>query len=169
MVNVKSMFAAQKIKWINKYTVTDVHVPWKTFLDDFLSPYGGDLLFHCNIDIKVIKAAKNVPIFYKDLLIFYTKFVKADTVSPLQQCLWNNRHIRINHKPCYYKSFLDCGIIMVCDLFDTDGTIIPYDILVGRGLPRNLFLKWRGILSAIPSSWKHIFKQGCHKVDKILI
>jgi len=54
---------------------------------------------------------------------------------------------------------------MVCDLFDTDGTIIPYDILVGRGLPRNLFLKWRGILSAIPSSWKHVFKQGYDRHD----
>ena len=162
MVNVKSFFAAQKIKWISKYITTE-SAPWKTLLNHFISPYGGELLFHCNIDFKLFKDKCNLPVFYKDVIILYVNFVNANNVSPLQQCIWNNRHIRVNHHPCYIHSFVNCNIIIVSDLFHNDGTIIPFDVLVNRGLEKKNFMKWRSVMSAIPNAWKNTIKKGFNR------
>jgi len=94
------------------------------------------------------------------MLISYFNFINPDSVSPLQQCVWNNRHICVNQKPVFYQHFLDCGVTLVSDLFDTNGAFVPFNTLTRRGLSSRYFLHWQGILSAIPLSWKHILRQG---------
>ena len=102
------------------------------------------------------------------MLIHYVNLVDPDGVSPLYQCIWNNRHICIDRKPCFYQHFVDCGIRLVIDLFESDGTVIPFDNWIQRGLHRRYYLQWRGILSAIPNPWKHLFKQGFTRDNCIL-
>ena len=103
---------------------------------------------------------KSIPIFYKDMLISYFNFITPDSISPLRQCIWNNRHICVNQRPCFYQHFIDSGITLVSDLFDTDGTVFPFITLMRRGLPSKYNLQWQGIVSAIPLSWKLILRQG---------
>ncbi len=158
MVDVKSIFAAQKIKWVNKYNTTSAH--WKLFFNDFTASYGGSLIFHCNVNTKYIKKAKCIPIFYKDMLIAYFNFINPGERSPFQQCIWNNQYICINQKPVFYQHFLDCGLTVVSDLYYTDGTVIPFNVWVERGLSRKYYLQWRGMISAVPTFWKQTLKSG---------
>lgn len=158
MVDVKSMFIAQKIKWVNKYNTTSA--TWKIIFNEFILPYGGDLVFYCNIHPKEIQSWKRVPVFYKDMLKSYFTFIYSDNADPYHQCIWNNQYICINQKPCYYKYFHNCGLILVSDLFYTNGQIIPFDVWCQRGIPRKYYLQWRSIIDAIPASWKQVLKHG---------
>lgn len=167
MIDLKSSFAAQKTKWINFYFTTSA--PWKLMFDSFFAPYGGNLIFHCNLDIQYIKSNMNVPIFYKDMLISHITLTNPDSVSPLHQCIWNNRHVCINKKPCFYQYFFDSGIRLVSDFFETDGAVIPFETWIRRGLHTRYYLQWMGILSAIPNSWKLSFRQGFNREQCTLV
>ena len=99
MVNVKSMFKSLKIKWTQRY-VSNNHAAWKNIFNVFIEPYGGKLIFYCNVDPKQVKTWKHVPPFYKDVLIFYYELIKPDLVNVISQCIWNNCKLIVGKKPC---------------------------------------------------------------------
>jgi hypothetical protein len=158
MVDVKSIFKAHKIKWANRYNTTSA--TWKIILNEYIFPYGGEIVFHCNIHSKHINSWNNIPIFYKDMFKSYFDFINPDNVAYHQQCVWNNHHIRINHKSLYYKHFSIFGINLVSDLFYTNGNIIPFETWNQRGINNKYFMQWRVIIDAIPSTWKQTLRHG---------
>lgn len=61
-------------------------------------------------------------------------------------------------KSFYYKEFVDAGFIEICDFLDQEGNfIIKFE---KTGLENNNFLKWYGIICAIPKKWLDIVKHG---------
>ncbi len=49
MVDVKSKFKALRVKWTQRYDNIN-QAAWKSMLSYFITPYGGDLVFHCNMN-----------------------------------------------------------------------------------------------------------------------
>ena len=87
--------------------------------------------------------------FYLELLRWWAEFrTTFSDVSYSQNVVWNNKDIRINSKPVFYKIFFDRGIIFLNDLqFDVDN-VRSYESIKQKGLGTN-FLTWTALRSAI--------------------
>ena len=64
-----------------------------------------------------------------------------------QNVIWNNKDIRIDNKPVFYKTYFDKGIIYLNDLqFDVDN-VRSYESFKQKGLNTN-FLTWTALRSS---------------------
>jgi len=43
--------------------------------------------------------------------------------------IWNNKEIRINNSPIFYKNFFDFGIVLVSDLLFNLNSTEPFNII----------------------------------------
>ena len=80
------------------------------------------------------------------------------------EILWNNRFIKINGKSIYYKTWVNSGILKVCDLRDTQGRFLCLEDFKCKFGVRCNFLDYAGVLAAIPKLWKSKF-QGNNLMD----
>ena len=72
-------------------------------------------LFRCNYDVNDLDLS--VSNFYLELLRWWAEFRNSfSDVNYSQNVNWNNKDIRINSKPVFYKMFFDKGIIYLNDL-----------------------------------------------------
>ena len=90
-----------------------------------LRSVGGTEVFHTNLGFSTdqARAVNGLPKFYQDLLNLFTKFssIPEETMSLtniLDQHLWNNKYITINHEPVYHQTFLELGLNTIHDLLD---------------------------------------------------
>ena len=161
MIDVNSMFNALKIKWIQRYNNENNNAAWKNIFNDFIKPYGGKCIFYCNANRQIVNLWKQVPTFYKDVLISYFDFIKPDQVEPTSQCIWNNSNILVNNKACLFnKSMFSNGMKLISDLYYENGNVIQFDCWIQRGVSKKHFMLWRSIIGAIPLLWKQVLKQG---------
>ena len=89
--------------------------PWISYLKYNLKNYGGCFLFRCNYDVNDLDLS--VSNFYLELLRWWAELRSSfSDVNYSQNVIWNNKDIRINNKPVFYKMFFDKGIIYLNDL-----------------------------------------------------
>ena len=97
-------------------------VDGKVIYDTFWIGLEVFFLFHCNYDVKDIPITSQ---FYSELLKWLSDFREEfDTERDRQNIVWNNKEIRLNNTPVFYKNVFESGIIYVNDLLfhlnDTD-------------------------------------------------
>jgi hypothetical protein len=68
--------------------------------------------------------------------------------------IWNNANILINNKSVFSPDFFSRSVIYISDIFNNEGKIKNWNNLKHMGCTPAQLLKWRGIVSAIPSKWK---------------
>ena len=100
-----------------------------------------------------IKNSNNIFNFYKNVLCAWGNIV--DCAIPRSGYLWYNRNILIHGKSVYYPDFHNSGINYLSDLFDNNGQIIPFEELVSKGLDKEKWLQWYGLIHSIKSKWVH--------------
>ena len=114
MTDIETKVKALRLAWIPRL-IREGHPNWKFVPDYFFKKYGGlYFLLSRNYDAKDFE---NVPSFYKDILLFFHE-LKAlygchhgqDTV------LFNNKEIRIDSKPFFWKEWFEKGIGTIKDL-----------------------------------------------------
>ena len=109
MPDTKSMFKALQIKWIQRYNNVSL-APWRhIILKTYISPYGGNMIFHCNVKFSQVNKWNYIPLFYREVLISYFDLVKPRDVKITSQCIYNNHCININGKPFFFTK----GCIML--------------------------------------------------------
>ena len=155
MIDIFSKIKSQQLMWLKRYFVSK-QVGWKIILSGYLNKIGGlKLLLQCNFDIK--RMSCHIPKFYMNILETWSELIYSDPDTDEKisnQVIWNNTHIRVNNKSVFYKSFFDAGIITIGDLYDIEGKVRTFDTL-GIGQGGNIdFLKWCGIIHAIPNTWR---------------
>ena len=100
---------------------------------------------------------KDVPIssnFYTELLQWWADFRETfSTEKQWLEILWNNKDIRIDNKPIFYKTFFESGVNYVTDLRFDLNTTESYHIIV-KDIERANFLAWAGLRHAIPPHLK---------------
>ena len=118
---------------------------WKNYLHHALNFYGGSLLFHCNYNVKDLSIFSQ---FYTELLLWWAEFGdKFSAEKPCHNIIWNNKDIRIDNKPIFYKTFFESGITHVTDLrFDLNITE-SYNIITKK-IKKQIF--WYGQVSDMP-------------------
>ena len=137
---------ALRLSWIPRL-LDHKEGPWISFLKYNLKKYGGCFLFRCNYDVNDLDLSLSK--FYLQLLRWWADFrCSFSDVNYSQNVIWNNKDIRINNKPVFYKTYFDKGTIYLNDLhFDVDN-VRCYESFKQKGLNTN-FLTWTALRSSI--------------------
>ena len=69
--------------------------------------------------------------------------------------VWNNKEIRIDNKPVYYKNYFKSGIIYIHDLLFNLNTMDSYNYSSNKIVKSN-FLQWASLRHSVPSHLKEI-------------
>ena len=109
MIDLESMIQSLRLAWIKRILGANDGT-WKSYLRHLLYRCGGLFLFHCNYD------AKDIPItsqFYSELLKWWSDFREEfDSEREQQNIVWNNKEIRIDNKPVFYKNFFRTNVLI---------------------------------------------------------
>ena len=125
-----SMIETQTIMCCKKLA-SDEPCSWKIIPLHYLKPVGGKLILCCNYDLKRLPI--KIPPFYEDCLTSFAKCSVAnnqckeiieDINEILQIILWNNKFIRIDGKPVFYKTLAEKGIFRIGDLISENNELI---------------------------------------------
>ena len=136
-------------------------IRWKTYLRHQVKNVGGLFLLHCNYDVKDVVFSSQ---FYSELLQWWSEFREDFSSEKLyQNIIWNNKDIRVNDKPIFYKTFFNSGLTLVSDLrIDLDITD-SYNI-IAKKIEKSNFLIWAGLRLAIPLHLKLNLRANDHNV-----
>ena len=150
MIDLESMIQSLRLAWI-KRTFEAHDSIWKSYLRHLLNRFGGLFLFHCNYDVKDIPITSQ---FYSELLKWWSDFREEfDTERDRQNIVWNNKEIRINNKPVFYKNFFESGIIYVSNLLFHLNNTDSFNI-ISQKISRTNVLIWAGLRHSVPSYLK---------------
>ena len=161
MVDFSSRIKAQQSMWLKRYT--DNESGWKKILDHYLSKFGGlKFLLKCSYNVKKLNG--HIPQFYVNILNTFaelnSKHSVPDTSDGIgKQMIWNNGHVLINNKSVFYNHFYNSGIVTINDLFDVKG-VRPFHDLGFKDCVNLNYLRWYGIIQAIPGSWRKKIVDG---------
>ena len=100
------------------------------YLHHIVKIFGGPLLFHCNYNIKDLTISSH---FYTGLLQWWADFRDEFSAEKLwHNIIWNNKDIRIDNQPIFYKTFFDSGITHVTDPRFDSNTTESYNIITKK-------------------------------------
>ena len=91
--------------------------PWKLIPSWYLREIGGLEAARSNFNVDMIP--KNLPKYYKQCLITYSKFVKRLPLTKqevLIQPLWNNANIKLKNKSFYIRELQEVGVMSIMDI-----------------------------------------------------
>ena len=98
----------------------------------------------------------NNSVFYRELLECWLQFRNLFLANKERLCIiWNNKDIRIDGKPVFYKSYYDSGICIIKDLLFNLDNIESFNA-INNIVEKANFLTWTGLRHAIPSILKTI-------------
>ena len=146
MIDLDCMIKSLRLAWLQRiYNVTEG--PWKWYLSHLLTKFGGLFLFNCNYDVNDLSVPSP---FYFQLLKWWSEF-REDfaSVKDWQNIIWNNRDIRIDGSPVFYKNFFLSGIVYLRDLLLNCNNIDSFEI-AARNIEKSNFLIWTGLRDSIP-------------------
>ena len=145
----ESMVKTSRLKWINRIKM-GTESPWRYILEEYLSHKAIHLntLLHADYDINKLGLDKNkISHFYIELLTLWSQVGKTQPMDK-RNFIWYNKNILINNISVYYKDFLDAGMWFVKDLFDDNGEPVPFVTWVNRGISKNKWIKWMGLVTS---------------------
>jgi len=153
MSDFESCIKAARVQYVKSYLNSNDASFKSIFFKYYFPEYGGpDFLFRCNFDAAQISMNKNLPPFYVSILETWKEFVSI--VSNSQNVsLWNNVDIKIENQTVFYAEFFRSGIRSIYDLLQNN-KYLSFDLLSKRGLQQKYYMKWRGIVDAIPTKLK---------------
>ena len=65
------------------------------------------------------------------------------------QFIFYSKMLKINKRLVYDEELFSAGLWRVCDMFDSNGNLIPFSTWETRGVSGSKFLLWRGLLSKV--------------------
>ena len=150
MTDIETMIKARRLAWIPRL-IREGHPNWKFVPDYFFKKYGG-LYFLLSCNNCDAKDFEDVPSFYKDILSFFHE------LKALYGChhgrytiLFNNKEIRIDGKPFFWKEWFEKGIRTIKDLLDKNENILSFPAFQSKySLKETTFLHFYQVISAIP-------------------
>jgi len=103
-----------------------------------------------------------------ELLQWWSEFREDFSSEKLYKTIiWNNKDIRVNEKPIFYKTFFNSGVILVSDLRIDLNITESYNI-IAKKIEKTNFLIWAGFRLAIPPYLKLNLRANDHNVLTML-
>ena len=88
---------------------------WRNYLRHILvGTVGCFFFFNCNYDINDFSFSSQ---FYPEYLQWWSEFRDSfASTKDWVNIIWNNKYIRINNGPVFYKKYFESGVVFVHDL-----------------------------------------------------
>ena len=152
MIDLESMVKSLRLAWL-KRVFNDSNATWKKYFLYLLEPVGGRFFLNCNYEASDYTISSQ---FYHELLLWWSEFRESfASENDWKIILWNNKDIRIDNKPVYYKNYFKSGIIYIHDLLFNLNTTDSYNYFSNKIIKSN-FLQWAGLRHSVPSHLKEI-------------
>ena len=148
MIDVDCMIRSLRLGWLQRVFI-DSSATWKRYFLYLLEHVGGIFFLSCNFDVKDF----NLPSpFYYELLQWWPEFrATAFAEEKHYKNIWNNKEIKIDNKPVYFKNYREAGITYTQDLlFDRDIKVAFTHL--SKKINKTNFLQWAG-QSAKTADW----------------
>ena len=102
MIDLETMIKALRLAWLSRI-FSDGKGTWKTYLKHLFQDSGELLIFSCNYDMKDLSITS---LFYRELLQWWSDFREYFAEQRnWRYIVWNNKEIRVDNKPVFYKRF----------------------------------------------------------------
>jgi len=152
MIDLESMVKSLRLAWL-KRLFNDSNATWKMYLLHLLELVGGLFFLNCNYEVSDYTISSQ---FYHELLSWWLKFRKSfASESDWKNIIWNNKEIRIDNKPVYYKNYFKLGIVYTHNLLFNLNTTDSYNYFSNK-INKSNFLQWAALCHSIPSHLKEI-------------
>ena len=158
-VDVCLLYESMRASWVKRMTM---NVSWAQLLRARCAVYDlYDLLNSRYEQSDLIRLG--LTNFYVEVLMAYRRINKMqppiNAYQIRRESLWLNEYIRCDGHSVIEESMYKCGIRYVKDVLDSRGAVLQYDKLKQKfPLLRVNFLRYMGIISAIPTLWKDKIK-----------
>ena len=172
MIDLKSKLQSLKLSWITKY-LKNRHLPWMflfAFWIEKIGPIPLCFKFNCSSkDMLLLCNKKQLPLFYKDLLISWCE-IRFNDIDHIKkgnsEILWYNSNIKFKKELLYFKEWITKDIIYTHQLF-RNGQWKPiltiYEMLNCNSLLINfMYLKLK---HALPLKWQDECKQNNSNIN----
>ena len=148
MTDIETMMKALRLAWIPRL-LKNGQLNGKFAPDHFLKSYGGlRILLTCNYHVKEFQ---NMPIFYRDILLYFHELKTLYGCEVEDTILYNNKEICIDGKTFFWKEWFMKGIKRIEDLLDEKGQVLPFPVFQRKySLKKTSFLHYFQVISAIP-------------------
>ena len=120
------MVQSLRLAWLSRL-LSDTNDTWKAIPNYYFNKHGG-LAFLLNCNYNASKLAKNLPLFYRELLEYFS-VVKKNSPQDVNSkfILWNNQNITIDGNPVFWKSWFDSSILFVHDVLNSEGNFLSLE------------------------------------------
>ena len=151
MIDLESMVKALRLAWLKRiFNANDG--TWKRYLQHQLKTVGRLFFLNCNYDVKDYTFTSQ---FYRELLLWWSQFRDSfATDINWTNIIWNNKEIRIDKKPIFYKNFYESGFIYIRDL-RLDLNFNDSFGYVSNKIGKISILQWAGLRHSIPDFLKN--------------
>ena len=147
VLDFETMVKSLSLAWLRRLYI-DEDAGWKRYLRFLIKPFGGDFLFHCDYEPREYNITNK---FYAELIQFWAEFKNAfSTEDDSTSIIWNNKNIRINGKPVFYRRFFEKNLISIRQLRLHLSNAESLDLIRTDFELNCNFLVWAGLRSVIP-------------------
>ncbi|CAH3173730.1 unnamed protein product, partial [Porites lobata] len=113
MVDLECMVKSLRLAWL-KRIFSGTNGTWKSYLQHIMGSVGGLFFFNCNYDISDYTIPSQ---FYRELLLWWSQFRETfASEEDWKTIIWNNKEIKVENKPVYYKHYVNARVISIQDL-----------------------------------------------------
>ena len=113
MVDLECMVKSLRLAWL-KRIFSGTNGTWKSYLQHIMGSVGGLFFFNCNYNISDYTIPSQ---FYRELLLWWSQFRETfATEEDWKTIIWNNKEIKVENKPVYYKHCANARVICIQDL-----------------------------------------------------
>lgn len=160
MVDFESRVKSLNIIWIKRLLDKENKHVWKVIPKLYFENFGGiEVFLRCNYSLE--KLNLNLPLFYRNILQVWKEIFPTQQQPIEEQILWNNQNILVAFKSVFFRELWFNGIVFVHDIFDNSGLIFTWQhIKRSFGLSSHLWIKYYGLISAIPHNYKEYMKKS---------
>ena len=120
------MVQSLRLAWLSRL-LSATNDTWKAIPNYYFNKHGC-LAFLLNCNYNASKLAKNLPLFYRELLEYFS-VVKTNSLQDTNSkfILWNNQNITIDGNPVLWKSWFDSSILFVHDVLNSEGNFLSLE------------------------------------------
>ena len=136
---------------------------WKILANNLLSSYGGFLIFKGNIHVQDCSQLSITSHFWKDVLKAWSEYRYYNPIKYkdiLAQPIWNNSHLKIDHKVFFDKTLAESGIYYMRDIIMQNGMFKSFSVICNEyNCSKSSYLRYFAIVSAVGATWKKVLRE----------
>ncbi len=155
MMHIPSMIKGLKIAWVKRLLDDNNKGNWKCFYEKHLEPFGGNFIWHCNInpDENCLKIINN-NFIYEVVVSWFSVVYEPACLDYHKQIIWNNSDIKIANRMVFWKDWYDKGVKSFKDMLSDNGDILNLSQLKEKFQLNINFMNYFSLVYAIPQKWK---------------